>query len=326
MKFTDCGLYVGVLLFLTLLYCKKGCGTRILTLLCYALLGFLPVTVGILIYFFCNHALEDLFNVYFYTNIFNYTVSVGQQDMWAKILHNEAMGLSTLAKGVTMVAMVLLALLYFIRHEGRLLTVFVVICILSVYMFQFMGYWFRYYPFPLALFMPFGILPVRDYLSKHVRSFHLSWGGYVASLLFFLLLLMLMRLDVTHMMFVSRKECAPYIIGEKIMEDNKNTREMLSLGMCDGVYTVCGVVPKCKYFGQIWASFSDRDKEINRYISKNKPEYLLSLSQMSRSGYRFVAKASFIDPSIKPLYNDLLTGHLPRIHYYDAVLYLYKRN
>ena len=72
MKFTMVALYLGVYFFVAIYVLFKK-EKRLIVPTLYSVLGFFVVTAVILVYFMANNALKDLWEVYFYGNIFVYS-------------------------------------------------------------------------------------------------------------------------------------------------------------------------------------------------------------------------------------------------------------
>lgn len=72
-KFTILGFYIGVCLYLLFVFIRRKQWSYLFKGLLTTLCGFAILSLVIVLYFVCVHAVNDLIQVYFYDNIFSYT-------------------------------------------------------------------------------------------------------------------------------------------------------------------------------------------------------------------------------------------------------------
>lgn len=157
-KYTLCGFYAGLALFVALyyLFCLRS-WRQLVGLVGRFLLGFVPVTAVVLGYFVANGALKELFQAYFYDNIFLYSSSGGI----LKTADNMFWDHQAMLWGNQYMALVALGLLWFFKDVKKrpwealaaglsLAGLVILVSIGRVY--------YQYYDLYLAAFSVFGLI------------------------------------------------------------------------------------------------------------------------------------------------------------------------
>lgn len=170
MKFTMVALYLGAYLFVVIYVLFKK-ETRLIAPTLYSALGFFAVSAAILLYFIANSALKDLWDVYFYGNIFTYTDDnsfVEKLVLMAKRVF--AIPFVNLLFFLPIyVAFVMIIIQKKINMLPALITFFITMCLL------YMGGARAYYPIVTAVYFSLGIWAMDEIYEKLKTKKILLW-------------------------------------------------------------------------------------------------------------------------------------------------------
>lgn len=242
-KYTILGMYIGA--YLTLLVyviIKKDIKKFINMLKNFA--GFLIVTACILIYFIANSALYDLWDVYFYCNIFLYNES---SSLFTKIFTaiSHIAGTSLVNK-LLFIPMYLGFLWMIIKKKKE--SIFCIASYATAGIFIFFGSAYYYYSFVLATFS-FLILysgcEILDMLLKERKQIQRTLPALVTSA-FLCLTLSYFLSDNTYLLQYKKEDMPQYKFAEIIQSADDNT--MLNYRFLDGgFYFAAEYIPQNKY-------------------------------------------------------------------------------
>lgn len=255
-KYTMLGFYIGLALFVLIWYLTDSALRRkLLFTIGQFLLGVASVSALVLLYFGINGALEDLFTVYFYNNIFLY----GEEFEGSRLEAIRACLADAIKYNTNYGWMILSGIAFlFLKEDSHWKAApMPVLCFAAL---AICTYWgaipYDYYGLVFAAFCIFGLIV----LFKFLRSTVLPdiWRNHlsrrVALLMVSLTLLVTVLLSNTatynQNMYLSKysKEDTVQYRFAKIIQTVENPT-LLNYGFLDGgFYYTSGATPACKYF------------------------------------------------------------------------------
>ncbi len=282
-KYTICGLYVGMGIGLCIFYVQNNLHKLLLKSIGCFCLGVVPVSAAIILYFAYNHALSDLWTVYFYNNLFNYSMTPGRFGLLRRLFVYEWHGLKGIvAVNPLMGCLLLGSLIELYLQKDKKVLVFSLICFFSMFVMVFVGYQ-MYYPLPFVIGMPFSLLLAMRIL-KQVTS-RVKTCIYLGALLLGVAISGTLAKYKLIMMFEG--EPAASNISKLIMNGEEYAPTMVEYNIMDiGVYTLCGYIPECKHFCHLNLSIKEQIDAQDNYIANSHPTYIISARPMSFDGYK----------------------------------------
>ena len=285
-KYTICGLYVGLGIGLCLFYIQNKWHGQLLKSIGWFCLGLVPVSAAIILYYAYNHALSDLWTVYFYDNLFNYTITPDSHGVLGKLVKNEILGLGGFISNPLMACMLIGSLVELYLRKDKKVFAFGLVCFLCMFLMLFIGRSCLYYPLPLAIMMPFSLL-----LALRMFKRTTSTKKYVIYSGVFLFAIAFCGLrNITKLRLMFDVNPAVLRISKLIMEGEEHSPTMIEYGMYDiGVYTLCGNVPECKHFCYLNLSLKEQADAQDDYITTCHPTYIIADKPLSFDGYECVS-------------------------------------
>lgn len=321
-KYTLCGLYVGLGIGLSLFYIQNNWQKQILRSIGCFFVGLIPVSAAVIIYFAWNHALSDLWTVYFYDNLFNYTVVPGRYGVLGNLVKHELLGLKGIVWNPLMACMLIGSLIEIYLQKNKDLLTFSLICFLCMFVMLFVGIPMAYYPLPLAVGMPLSLLLALRVCKRTTQK--------RKSILYLVTLIFVMAfcgisIRVRYFM-TSEKNCAALKISKLIMNGKEHSPSMIEYKTMDlGAYTLCGYVPECKHFCHLNLSIKEQIDAQNNYITTSHPTYVISERPLVFDGYKCISIQTQYFTSIRKVLHD----YFPFIRFVPdrtVEYYLYRYN
>lgn len=254
-KFTMLGFFIGLALFVFIWYCLWEQNIKeLLTVICSFLGGIVAVSSVVFAYFLANHALTDLFTVYFYNNLFLYPVETSD-----RILTIIGCLFYTFSQNILIAYLILLGLVWFILNFRTHHKFFTAI-ILSFLCLALGTYWgcrpYSYYGLIFAAFAVYGLLVINKLLvlittQKVWQAF--TFKAPIIKHLFFvffaalLLVLSFFQSPNTYLMKYHRRDMPQYQFAREIEKIDHPT--LLNYGFLDsGFYFAADVLPTWQIF------------------------------------------------------------------------------
>ena len=246
-KYTMLGFYLGWVIVPMFLALKEKNWKYILNMILYIGAGVLLTTIPVLTYFLVNGALYDLWDVYFYTNIFHYDPnSTGEYSvavyavsaLYYVVLPNICVILLLALGGFWAVAkrrFVLAAQVALMLVGG-----FAVVCSKIIF--------YPYYALIFCGFAIFGFIPLYSLISGAVAKLDRKlYAGILIVVCLLILPFTYFMGDNTDMLQYQKEDLPQFQFAEII--NQKDDATVLNCGFMDGgFYTASGVVPNVKYF------------------------------------------------------------------------------
>ena len=270
-KYTLLGIYIGFFLFLLIQSIVKKDTKKFLSCIIPLSSGIILGSLPVIIYFSANGGFTDLFKVYFYDNIFSY--SKGASNLFS-VIENVTVGYKKILTGILFLVIfpTLTFVFAFFQKKSSLLY-----C-LSTFIFTLFfiycgGRRSIYYAFPISIFTPIGValffhllLELKNKIFS--KTFKTRINLFLPPLYAaFCIMVIFGRSTNVYLLQYEKEELPQFQFAQTISQTENPT--MLNYGFLDGgFYTVCDIVPHCKYFCGLNIPL-DEIKESQDFIVKN---------------------------------------------------------
>ena len=274
----------------------------------FFLIGFLSVTLVVFIYFIANHALDSLWEVYFYNNIFKYYTDVEYMGIFGNPLFKFfVVPFLCLADSCRVnpdyclyLILSLAGAFFFPKpYRKQVIPFFLFTFIVSMKFVFTKNTYLYYYGYILAVFFVFALILIcRGYafivkLESH-REKLVKWlSVFVMSVLMINLLYMCKN---TYLLKEKKEELTVYEFG-KIINETSDPK-ILTFDIIDGGFYLAADVSPCnRYF--TYMNFIENNHEAteeqDRLISEGYFDYIITYSDVyDWEGYEMIAEG--IDP------------------------------
>ena len=295
-KYSMTGLYVAAFLFLAVFLVRRKEVRHLAEIYLFAFLGFLSVTLPILLYFTVNGALYDLWHVYFYSNIFQYggTPSGGILGIARRTLsHVKAL----LLNGVLYTAAAMLGGIYLLQKRDTK-SWFLIVCALAEGGFLCLGSVFqKYYGLPMAAFSWIGYYAIIAFLTRVREAVRRTPKVVLGLAVFCLAVISYFVSDNTYLIGEKRENLPQYQFAEIIHQ--KEDATILNYNFLDGgFYYAADVLPCTKYFCCLNLQSDDMIRELDSYILEQRTDFVITRGmrledRFSELRYRLVDTAEY---------------------------------
>lgn len=252
-KYTMLGFYVGWFLVPAALMIAGRQWKRLAQSVGLIGAGVATATAPFLVYFGVNHAIADWFKVYFYDNIFSYS-KMEQSSVQQSVFHNIIYGtMSTFEYNLIPMGLVLIGLIWFYLNGNKKTNWYLFACLSGTLILVYAGGQRHiYYALIFSAFSSLGMIAIQNSVVEMLpdsRKRNLSRGKRLANLgaVVGLLLICVVRSSNVYLIPHEKEDLPQYRFRDIIRTVENPT--LLNYGFLDGgFYTVCDVVPTCKYF------------------------------------------------------------------------------
>lgn len=244
------------------------------------LLGVLVPSVPVLVYFIKNDALSDLWTAYFYNNIFLYSAAQDEGQgvlSLLQLLYGRVrifMGMAYPFAVPAFIGMVWYSLVSPAKH--RLSPVFAALLLVPLIFSGSLNlkyYWLAFAPFAVYGLIPLCVLTDR-FLQKDFRR--VTAALTVLSLVCAGLFSWVFSSN-TYLMHYEKEDMPQYQFKEIILSVEDPT--LLNYGYLDGgFYTVCDLVPDCKYFCTLNIPLDDMYEAMGAQVALGIPDFVVTRS------------------------------------------------
>lgn len=293
----------------------------------YYLLGFGTIALPICFYLWYNNALEEAFNTYILLNK-HLAVNIPIQEL----IKNGASRFYTMFReNLIGATLVLIGIFYFpIRYISVSIakTAFILSGITMISIIFFAGVFHFYYPLPLYIFAPLGLIVVFGWLDKYIT---IEYSAKVLS--FFAIFALLLGIAKTSFFEMGGSQIARQVDPEgpayqfkHIIDKEKNPNFLnLAYGNTIGIYTICNIIPDTRFFTslniahELYPTLRD---EQTKYVDNQQCQFI-ALDNLNPNFEHFKEL-----PSLQNNYS-LIDSCLVEKTYIDGqfhIYYLYKRN
>lgn len=294
-KFSLLGFYLGCGVFLVFYYIKQKWHREFISFLFMLLAGEAVISVPVFAYFIINGALRELFDVYFYCNIFVYSVRSVDNRLLAVVL-NLFEGTKSLLYSFGFICAVNICGGIYLFFRSRRMFGFVLCSCLSAFLLIYVGgRRYIYYSLVLAVFAPLGLVLIYKVLRLLHKKKLPDGSGintvFGSCMLCYTVLTSLIWSPNTYMMAYSRSDMPQYKFAETISQTKDPT--ILNFRFLDGgFYTACGILPNCRFFCGLNIPYATSEQE--RYVRDGDVDYLITRDEtVHLENYKLISIESF---------------------------------
>ncbi len=305
-KFSLLGFYIGFGLVFAVIYLKNRWIKDLFQAVASLFAGVLLISVPVLVYFIINSAVADLYQVYFYDNIFVYSVNDSGNRL-RSLIENLCNGFSSAIDSYLIgFVMIFAGFIFLLRKKDKLMIYSLTTLLFSFFFIYSGGRSYKYYSFLLSVYVPFGILlfvsVIRCLKEKYEQK---KTAKKPMKRLVIPVLLLTYALCVfcmysfcpnTYMLKYSKEDLPQYKFDKYISETENPT--LLNYGYRDnGFYTVSDIMPTCKYFCKINMPKEEIKKTQDYYVENGLIDYVVTTEETLDTSrfnqYEYVSAASF---------------------------------
>lgn len=305
-KFSLLGFYIGWFLCFAILAFSRRRAGALLRMLGFILAGVGLASLPILAYFLWNDALPDLWQVYFYDNLFLYSRVQASAGTGFGLILNLCHGLSNFVSTNGLVFCFMLLggmILVKCRRWGELL--FIGLSFLFSFILVFVGgRFFIYYSLIFSAFVVIGIPPLAR-LTKPLAQSRRARAIAGCAVPVLCVLLAFLRCENTYLLRYGKADLPQFQFAEIIHETEDAS--LLNYGFLDGgFYTAAGIVPNCRFFSNLNIPLPDIMETQRDFVKKGKVDFVVTSGQELEAGagpYRCVAESAvYYEGSIQTYY------------------------
>lgn len=283
-KYTMLGFYVGWIVIPAIMMLTKKQYKEFAKTLGYIAAGVMIITFPIILYFGLQSALDDLFKVYFYNNIFLYT---GEKVSFGRLLLRTFWNILYVVKNnfVTF-GMIIIGNLYLLLTKKAEVYFSILLEFLGLVLLVLTAETLHgYYSMCFSVFCVFGFAFLWQILERIECKIAVSFAvmflfayftGYNKESLF------------------GRKELLPQYQFAEIMNMSDDPT-LLNYGFLDGgFYTVAGIVPTNKYFFEANINLPEMKESQQEIIANGQVEYVVTFDEQYQwTNYEKIASADY---------------------------------
>lgn len=265
----------------------------------YFLLGmFIPIGVSLL-YLGLNGAIKDFIDVYFKINITAYNRSAST--IFGKLfMLYKGFASSCLKSGPFEVLLVALfpILIIPINLDKKGKIYLIIIYILSILGIFFGLRFYKYYLFPLLIFMLTSLIGTTSFLSKYLpqKIQQEKYGRYVIiGIVCISLIYSFYNANYKAFRKIPKADLFHYKFAEIMNQENNPT--LLEMGYVDcGVYTASGIMPNTYFFEKLnisYQNFPDNIDSLHKYIENKDTMFVVYFTKLNLARLKRAEKTLF---------------------------------
>lgn len=307
-KYTFCGFYAGLAVFV-LLYHGLGPGRprRLPAVIGMFLLGMVPITALVLGYFVLNGALADLFQAYFYNNIFLFGQTGGSLyhmlERCYALCRNELLRLRVYIWLILAGLVWSLACLRTRFWEALAVGASFGATVFFVYVGGSVSVYYCLYLFPYSVFGLIALFRLGRRLARGLKRdmpdrLRRAGPGLCAALAAVLLVFSYRASPNTYLMAYEKQDMPQYQFAQIIRQ--KEDATLFNYGFLDGgFYYAADLVPSTRFFCTLNIQLPEMFAEQERYIQTQATDFVVVRGEDGRelmdrqTGYRLAAQSAF---------------------------------
>ena len=313
-KYTMLGFFIGWIIIPIVWLIKEKQFKSLGKTFLYIGLGVITVTLPIIVYFGLQHSLPYLLEVYFYKNIISYSNTGGDitfseklRVIFGHIYTFTRVSLTDNYKRFTGILCLGFLGMLFVKGKKQKISIYLTFLIMIVFIFGG-GNGFVYYSLPLSVFTVFGFISgylfVRFLYQKLSSKTFLFKKKNIYAVIVAVLTVVISTISTfalsynTDFMHTKQDDLIQYKF-KKIIEKEKNPT-LLNVGFLDsGFYTVCDIVPNCRYFCKLNSAYQEVYNGQMAYIQQGRGMFIASIDvEIDDNKYEKVAEETvFYDES-----------------------------
>lgn len=287
-KYTMLGFYLGWFIVPAYLMIHTRSWKKLFSSVAAIALGVGVVTLPVILYFKVNDALHDLWQVYFYDNMFFYSDVEEVQNSVIDNIARESFYAMQNNRGVTII--ILLGLFWFGVMKDSAIFMQMLCCMLCMAISVFCGGAHLYYALAFATFVPI-VLPMMEEVSVH--SFVKILYAKKCLVTVGSLILALYLNNNAYMLRYTKAELPQFAFKKYVDQVEKPT--LLNYGFLDGgFYTVYDIVPHCKYFCRFNIQLEEMIETQNNYVEQGLSDFVVTTDrEIKNELYECVAERKY---------------------------------
>ncbi len=284
-KYTILGLQIGVILAMVVYLLINRRFRDLFTSLAYGFLGFITISLPVFIYFISHDALGELWDAYFYHNIFLYQEPVSALKKLYRVAIYFCM---CVAKNLVFFFPAFVGLIWVIRRKNFETIMLLSGAVCAVFFLFWGSKNIQYYGLPLSVFAIFGFCAIAD-LCAHIQKIQVRVSIVVLCVVLAISTPALSILFGQNIPFmkVDREELAQYKFAEIMNQSDSPT--LFNYGFLDGgFYYAAGITPSTKHFCQLNVSSPKIQAEIDSYVLDGRTEFIVTRGQKLEDVYESI--------------------------------------
>lgn len=302
-KFSLLGFYIGFGIYMLYFYIKNKWYKPIGSGLLFLFIGEIIAAAPIFIYFIVNDSLYYLFEVYFYCNLFYYTVNDYGSKFLSLFLNLNGGFDSFIFYFGTGCLFIVLGLVYTYHRSKKLYSFYLITLIFSFLLVYVGGRRYAYYSLILAAFLPMSVVLFYKMIPKVFRFLRHLKRPFVeafAAIIFVLSIgLMYLCSPNTYMMWYTKEQLPQYQFDKIISQ--KEGATVLNYEFLDGgFYTVSRINPDYRFFCGLNIPLSKDEQD--KYIEEGIPDFIITRDEPLKSDI-YIYKGSVTFESKKDVFN-----------------------
>lgn len=289
LKFTFLGFYLGWYIIPLLGFISASKWKELIESVLFILLGVITISIPVLLYFLVNNSLYNLWDSYFYNNLFLYSsLSLTNENSnfvfhYIKSLIEQAQ----LNKLLTLTMLLNLLWLFNLKNRKLMCSILCSFLVLSLVVLG-IGVTYLYY---YSIFAVFGVFSI-VYFSELLDLFRLKKLYLV--ILSILISSFIVIDNSRNIAFINKNaDEYPQIKFAKIINTTPNAT-LLNYDMLDaGFYTSTGIIPNAKYFCRINMPIQEQFDEQNYLVDHGEVDYIVTKEFHEFQKYSLISEADY---------------------------------
>ena len=316
-KYTMLGFFIGWIIIPVIWLIIKRQYRMIWQTVVFIALGVGIISLPVVLYFLFNNAIGDLWRVYFYNNIFVYSTKTNfneelsfvqciYRNLYISMLDNKSFSI-----------ILFMGLVGFLPIKGWKQKFHIYTCFFALTCTVFgTSRYFGYYCITLSVFSIFGYIALAALTGKILRKM-ISADKFTDKTKLKIALQSLVGIVAVigsvffaksfgrnvYFMKYRQEDLPQYKLKEMICREENPT--LLQFGGLDGgFYSVCDIVPNCKYFCGLNISLPEIGEGQQRYVDNGEGMFIVVRGgELHHNNYELVATEKFDDGHMKRIYN-----------------------
>ncbi len=294
MKFTLVGFYIGAYLVVIIDRMRKKDMEGLVKDILMNIAGFFIITVPVFLYFAVNGAVNDLWEVYFYDNIFLYKAP---ETMAQKLANFHTRVKMLMYYNTDMVVPVLISIAVNLFKGRAKETAFIMATFFTAALGIYIGGYYSYYAMVMALFAFMGITLTDECCILFKAKFKKNDSTIGILPFVSMALCFMLSFNITtnaYLMDYEQEDLPQYKFAEIINSSENPT--LLNYKFLDGgFYFAADITPMNKFFYKSNLKVDGMDEEQDKLIEDRKVEFVVTRQEKENSfviscGYEVVAK------------------------------------
>lgn len=298
MKFSILGFYIGWIITPAYLAITQKNLFNLCKKIGIIILGVVTVTIPFVIYFGLHGAISDWFEIYFYDNLFAYSVSRNSSPL-GNMPFNLCKGLNMfLASNMRSLVFAAAGIIWCVILKDKLVVKHLLCTFVGVFVSSYMGgRHYQYYALSFSVFVIWGIAWIYELLNSMAveNQFNFKCNNMMLALLCTCAVVTFILCPNTYLLRYDRDDIPQFRVKAVISQSGKDNPTLLNYGFLDGgFYTVAAIQPNCKYFQRNNISLEIMMDQQNYYIQNGLVDFIVSQEELTELDlYNYIDSFSY---------------------------------